>query len=237
MRFKRAGVRYSDTPQPTTPYQKAAQAWDERIGAARVQAHNWRVMAFGCLALSLIVVGGLLWQLGRSTITPYVVEVDRQGDARAVGPAIEAYRPNDAQIARELERFIRNVRSLPLDPVVLRSNWLEAYDYATERGAITLNDYARTNDPFARVGKLTVAVEVTSVVRASASSFQVRWIERTAVNGAAGASERWTGIATLVLQPPRDVVRLRKNPLGIYVNGLDWSRELGSAANMREEQL
>lgn len=228
MRFKRAEIRYSDTPAPVTPYQKAAQVWDERIGAARVQARNWRRMAFGCLALSLFVVGGLLWQLGRSTVTPYVVEVDMFGQVRAVAPALETYQPTDAQIARELERFIRNVRSLPLDPVVLRTNWLEAYDYATDRGAAALNEYARANDPFARVGKGTVAVEVSSVVRASESSFQVRWVERRTVDGSVGTTERWTGIVTLVVQAPRDAARLRKNPLGIYVSGLDWSRELGS---------
>ncbi len=231
MRFRRAGLRYSDTPQPATPYQKAGQAWDERIGSARVQARNWRWMAFGCLALSLLIVGGLLWQLGRSTVTPYVVEVDTLGQVRAVGPALEVYQPTDAQLARELERFIRNVRSLPLDPVVLRRQWLEAYDYTTSRGAEVLNVYARDNDPFARVGKVTVAVEVTSVVRASESSFQVRWSERSTVNGSPAGTERWTAIATLVLQPPRDAMRLRKNPLGIYVHGLDWSRELGSTAS------
>jgi type IV secretion system protein VirB5 len=26
--------------------------WDERIGSARVQAKNWRLMAFGCLTLA-----------------------------------------------------------------------------------------------------------------------------------------------------------------------------------------
>lgn len=228
MRFHRAGLRYSETPQPATPYQKAAQVWDERIGSARGQAHNWRLMAFGCLALSLLIVGGLLWQLGRSTVTPYVVEVDTHGQVRAVGPALEAYRPTDAQIARELERFVRNVRSLPLDPVVLRSNWLEAYDYATDRGAAALNVFARDNDPFGRVGRVTVTVEVTSVVRASDASFQVRWIERSTVSGSPGGVERWTAIVTVVLQPPRNAERLRKNPLGIYVHGLDWSRELGS---------
>ena len=50
--FKRPGVRYGRTPEPETPYQRAAQAWDERIGSARVQARNWRLMAFGSLALS-----------------------------------------------------------------------------------------------------------------------------------------------------------------------------------------
>ena len=236
MRFKRAGVRYSETPAAVTPYQKAAQVWDERIGSARVQARNWRLMAFGCLALALFVIGRLLWQLGRSTVTPYVVEVDTHGQVRAVGPALEAYRPTDAQIVCELKRFIRNVRSLPLDPVVLRSNWLEAYDYATDRGAAALNVHARSNDPFARVGRVTVAVEVTSVVRASESSFQVRWTERSTVNGSPGAVERWTAIVTVVLQPPRDAVRLRKNPLGIYVNGLDWSRELGAMPTVGEER-
>src|SRR3546814_3308322 len=43
--------RYGQTPEPVTPYQKAAQLWDERIGSARVQARNWRLMAFGSLAL------------------------------------------------------------------------------------------------------------------------------------------------------------------------------------------
>ena len=50
--FKRPSVHYGRTPEPVTPYQKAAQVWDERIGSARVQARNWRLMAFGCLLLS-----------------------------------------------------------------------------------------------------------------------------------------------------------------------------------------
>ncbi len=45
--FRRSSVRYGRTPEPETPYQRAAQVWDERIGSARVQARNWRYMAFG----------------------------------------------------------------------------------------------------------------------------------------------------------------------------------------------
>ena len=30
MLFRRASVRYGRTPEPETPYQKAAQVWDER---------------------------------------------------------------------------------------------------------------------------------------------------------------------------------------------------------------
>lgn len=231
MRFKRPSVRYAETPVPATPYQRAQQQWDERIGSACVQAKNWRLMAFGCLLLALAMAGGLVWKASQSTITPYVVEVNQLGEVRAVAPAVEAYRPTDAQIAYHLARFVTNVRSLSIDPIVVRQNWLGAYDYTTDRGAAVLNEYARANDPFKRIGQSTVAIEVTSVVRASESSFQVRWIERTYASGALALTERWTAIVSIVLQPPREERRLRKNPLGIYVDGLNWTRELGVASN------
>ncbi|MBF6624474.1 MAG: conjugal transfer protein TrbF [Pseudomonas stutzeri] len=229
MRFKRARVRYSDTPQPVTPYQAAAQVWDERLGASRVQARNWRLMAFGCLGLALLMAAGLVWRSSQSLVTPYVVEVDSTGQVRTVGEAASAYQPADAQIAHHLARFIGQVRALPIDPVVVRQNWLQAYQYTTDRGAATLNEYARSNDPFARVGKESVTVEVTSVVRASEDSFQMRWDERRYINGSAAGLERWTAVLSVVLQPPRTEEKLRSNPLGIYVNGLSWSRELDTS--------
>ena len=41
------------------------------------------------------------------------------------------------------------------------------------------------------------------------------------------ATERWSAILTVVVQPPRDADTLRKNPLGIYINAINWSKELG----------
>lgn len=226
--FRRPSLRYATTPEPVTPYQKAAQVWDERIGSARLQARNWRLMAMGCLALSAGLSAALVWQSARGTVVPYVVEVDTLGAAQAVAPAIADFRPTDPQIAWHLARFIENVRQLPADPVVLRQNWLRAYDFATDRGAIALNDHARLNDPFARVGDTQVSVEISSVIRASESSFRVAWIERRYVGGQLGATERWTAILTVVIQPPREVERLRANPLGVYVHAINWSRESAS---------
>ncbi len=233
MLFKRPQVRYSDTPEPITSYQAAAQVWDNRIGSARVQAKNWRLMAFGCLSLALLMAGGLAWRSAQSIVTPYVVEVDSAGQVRAVGEVATPYKPNDAQIAYHLARFLTDVRSLSIDPIVVRQNWLEAYEYTTDKGAATLNDYARANDPFSRIGQNSVSVAVTSVVRASESSFQMRWIERSYANGVPSGTERWTAVVSVVLQPPRTEERLRRNPLGIYVNSLSWSRELESTQGVK----
>jgi type IV secretory pathway TrbF-like protein len=227
MLFRRPSVRYGRTPEAETPFQRAAQIWDERIGSARVQARNWRLIAFGNLLLAAGLAGGLIWQAARGTVTPWVVEIDKLGQAQAVSPAVADYRPTDPQIAWHLARFIEKVRSIPADPVIVRQNWLAAYHFVTDKGAIALNDYARANDPFTKVGKIQVAVEISSVIRASNDSFRVGWIERRYENASLAATERWTAILTIVIDAPRDAERLRNNPLGVFVHAINWSKELG----------
>lgn len=224
--FRRPAVHYGKTPQPETPYQKAAQVWDERIGSARVQARNWRIMAFGSLILSAGLAGSLVFQSTRGTVVPWVVQVDALGQAQAVAPAVADYKPTDPQIAWHLARFVEQVRSIPADAIIVRQNWLRAYEWTTDQGAASLNDYARANEPFAKIGKQQVAVEVSSVIRASPDSFRVAWTERRYENGQLSTTEHWTAILTIVIQPPADTDRLRANPLGIYVNAINWSREM-----------
>ena len=226
--FNRSSIRYGRTPEPETPYQRAAQAWDDRIGSARVQARNWRLAFFGTLALSSGLTAGLIWQGARGTIVPWVVQVDKFGEAQAVAPADAGYNPTDPQIAFHLARFIEQVRAIPADPIIVRENWLRAYDFTTDKGALALSDYARANDPFAKIGKEQVAVDVASVIRASADSFRVAWTERHYQDGSLTETTRWSAILTIAVQTPRTPDALRKNPLGLFINAINWSKELGS---------
>ena len=225
--FRRPTVRYGRTPEPETPYQRAAQVWDDRIGSARVQAKNWRLMAFGSLALSMGLAGGLVWQSTRGTIVPWVVQVDKLGQAQAVAPAAADYTPTDPQIAWYLAHFIEEVRSLPADPIIVRQNWLQAYDFTTTSGAQALNDYARANDPFAKLGK--AADRRRRLQRDPRLAVELpRRLGRAPLPGRRLAdTTRWTAILTIAIQPPTDADVLRKNPLGVYVNAINWSKELG----------
>jgi type IV secretion system protein VirB5 len=225
--FKRPAAHFGKSPEPETPYQRAAQVWDDRIGSARVQARNWRLIAIGNLFLSAGFAAALVWQTTQGTIVPWVVEVDAHGEARTVEPAIAAYQPTDPQIAWHLARFVEQVRGLPSDAIVVRQNWLSAYEFTTDRGAVALNEHARSNDPFTRVGREQISIDVSSVIRASPDSFRVAWTERHYESGQLARTERWTAILTVVIQPPRTTERLRANPLGVYVNAISWSREMG----------
>jgi type IV secretion system protein VirB5 len=224
-------VCYGETPAPATPYQRAEQMWDERIGSARVQAANWRLMAFGCLALVAVVIGDDIRARSRATVTPFVVEVDRLGAAQAIAPATADYEPSDEQIAYFLGRFITEVRGLSVDPVVVRQAWLEAYAQITSHAKPALDEYARSADPFGKVGRRAVTVDVTSVVRASDRSFRITWVEHPYADGSPLPLENWSAILTVVIQTPQTESRLRQNPLGIYIDAISWAQELsGSGA-------
>lgn len=226
MMFKRPEARYGRTPEPDTPYRRARQAWDDRIGQLAVTGRRAWTLALVEAGVIAVLSGALVWQGARGQVVPWVVEVDRLGEARTVAPANADFRPADFVIAARLQRFIEEVRSISSDPIVVRQNWLHAYDFTSIEGARALNAYAQANDPFLLVGKAQVSVEVSSVIRASPDSFRVAWIERRYQDGALVSTERWAAILTLASRPTRNVEQLKKNPLGVYVTAIDWSKEM-----------
>ena len=225
MTWKRSQAAYGRTPEPATPYQKAAQVWDERIGSARVQAKNWRLASLVSLGLAFSLTGIIGWQATQSRIVPYVVEVDSSGAVKNVTPTTDNYVPSDAQISFQLANFIRKVRGVSTDPIIVRQNWLEAYDFTTSQAAGTLSAYATSNDPFAEVGLRSVSVDIESVVRSSDSSFEIRWRETEFRSGIKQAVSAHTAMLNVITEPPSDEAALQRNPLGLYVHAINWSRD------------
>jgi type IV secretory pathway TrbF-like protein len=62
-----------------TPYLRAAQQWDYRIGDARAQARNWRLMAFSSIAIAGIFAAGFAYEATRVKVAAYYVPVDEIG--------------------------------------------------------------------------------------------------------------------------------------------------------------
>lgn len=217
--------RLGVTPAPETPYQKYGQAFDLGIGAARAQAANWRRMALGLLGLSGGLAGALTWLSVQGTVTPWVVEVDRLGQVQAVGPAERGYAPTDEQVRSALARLIKDVRSISTDGVMVGQAWDQAYAMVDGHAARFITDYANAIDLKSQVGKAQVAVEVTSVLRASPRSFRAAWIERRYVNGQLAATEHWSAILTVDLRRPKTDREILANGLGVRVTAITWARE------------
>lgn len=208
-----------------TPYLKAAQQWDFRIGDARAQARNWRIMAFSSIAIAALFAAGFVYEATRVQIAPYYVPIDEHGKPGRVEPIGNTYTPASAAIIYFLSEWTRTMFAKPTDPVVARENLLK--DFAVLRGqaSTTMNEWATTNDPMKDMGHVARTVTVTSILQRSERSWQVEWTETTFTEGAKSSTLRYTGLFAVEAIPPANQSELLANPLGLHITDISWSRE------------
>lgn len=207
-----------------TPYRRAEDAWDRRMGSAVSAARTWRWVALTFAALALVFAASAAFIALQKRTYVHVVEVSPQGAVLQVRPAGGDYSPTDAQVSYFLGHFVRLVRAVPTDGVVLRENWLEAYRFLTPSAAQHLSALAREEDPFHLLGSTARSAMVTSIVQRSAQTWQVSWIEAT--HGANGGARRsYTGLFTIAFHPPRTADALARNPLGLFITEFSFSAE------------
>jgi type IV secretory pathway TrbF-like protein len=206
-----------------TPYQRAGQVWDDRMGLSLAHARNWRRLALANLGLAAFLGAGWWVQADRAVVRPFVVEVSDWGQTQRITALDGRYQPTEAQTGYALAQWIRDVRSKSIDPIVIRQNWLRAYDLLTPRAAAFLNDWAQAHDPFAEVGREAVNVEVLNVVRRSERTFDLQWRETRFIHGQQAGAARWRALITVTAQPPRTEAELMKNPLGLKIEDISWT--------------
>lgn len=224
--FSRPQERYGDSTPVDTPYRRAAQEWDQRIGSSLAQARNWRLMAFGLLLLELTTLGGYIYERQDTHIATYVIPVDKYARPGRIELAGRAYDPSQAEVGYFVADWVWLVRSKSTDPIIVRQNWTNAYHFVSADAAVQLSAYARANDPFAKVGQQAVDVAVVSVLPRSPHTYQVQWRETVYDQGGRGEASNWTGLFTTTQRAPRNEAELRANPLGLLITSFQWSREL-----------
>jgi len=225
--FPKQTRSYESDPNQQSPFARAAQVWDDRIGSARVQARNWRLMALASLALTTALAGGLIYETTQTRVEAYVVEVDPAGRPGQIQLLDRRYDPTAAQVAFYVAELVRKTRSKPIDPVVLKQNWDAAYRFLAGDAVTAMNEYAGKADPFSAAKRdIAIAVEVISVVQRSDGSFQVRWKQTAYEHGSHAAVTYWTGLFTTKIIPPTTSQAIFNNPLGVYVTNFNWTEEM-----------
>ncbi len=222
--FRKPAKSFAPAP-PDTPYRRAQQEWDARMGSAVLSARAWRAIAYGSLGLAAIMGVSLTAVAMQKRTFVHVVEVDPQGRVMSVRVADGNWRPTQAVISSELGRFVRMVRSIPTDGVVLRDQWMEAYRFLTPQAAAHLTEIARDDDPFLSLGRNARTVQVRSILARSDHSWEVSWIERNTNETGTTDPQVYTGVFTVTTRAPTNADQIAINPLGILISDFSWSRE------------
>ena len=226
--FKQPITNFKPDTGPITPYQRAKQEWDARIGNAVVQASNWRYAMFGSLLLSIFLIFGLIYQSSKASVVPYIIQVGQNGEVLNASKAVETYRtPQDNEIKYFLGKWIHDVRGMPLDIVVKKQNWVSSYYFMRQSAAVKMNEIIKKDNPMSKVGEQTIAVKLTSIVKMSSQSYQCRWVEE--VFGKEGAlidAYKMTAVITVDFSRPKNEKDIFVNPLGLYIKDFSWSKDI-----------
>src|ERR1700739_1540306 len=101
--------------RPSNPYLDARRNWNSEVDRAFSGRHALQLLVIASLLIALAAVGGIIYVGSQSKYVPYVIEVDRLGEAVAVAPA-QIAGPADPRVVRaQLAAFIANARLVTPD--------------------------------------------------------------------------------------------------------------------------
>lgn len=215
----------SATSKALNPYTMARHEWDERYGDLITRAKNWRLIAFLSMSTTLVCVAGMVTIGYRSHTVPYVVALDDMGRAIPVIPARQVAVKDVRLQEATLARWITNLRTVVVDPVVQRKMVDEVYALSSASSAASqeLTDWYQQNSPFERLQKETADVSIESIVQQSAKSYEIVWSETIHdLFGQLQGTRRYRAIVTVNTQAVTDSKQALINPLGLYVTNVSW---------------
>ena len=218
------------------PYLSARRTWNDMTAASAASRQMWQLMGLLAMLIALAGVGGMIYIGSQSKFVPYVVQVDKLGQAAAVAPAQRATVADPAVVRASVAAWIGDMRIVTPDVALQRKAVFRVYsmlasnDPATAKANEWLNGTADSS-PFRRAAKETVSVEIDTVLAQTPDTWQVDWIETTRDRQGVlkGTPQRWRALVTVYTVPATAETteqQMRDNPLGTHVRDFAWSKQV-----------
>lgn len=216
---KQPATKKQTATDQQTPYQRAYDEWSNRIGQARSQLKNWRVAALLSMVMVIVLAIVLMMVVGSHKQYVYVAKIEPGKTVAQLQPVSDVYQPSQAQQEYFVGKFVRQIMSLPLDPVIARNNWFAAYRAVEGRAVQQLTTFARQSNPLAGVGAVTKTVNIQSAHAAGGNSYELTWQQTTyKPDGKIMSVNEYNGLFTVMQGPaPDNVAAMMENPLGLRI--------------------
>ena len=212
------------------PYLNARRTWNDHTRQVVAARQTWQMLGILSLLVVLAAVGGILYIGSQSRFIPYVVEVDKLGQAVAAGPVTATLATDPRIIKASVAEFVSLSRMVTPDISLQRKAVLKVYallstnDPATEK----MNEWLNSVSPFKRAETEMVSIDIRSVLPQTASTWQVDWLETTRDRQGVvkDKPKNWRALVTVYTAentPQTTEEQVRLNPLGIYIRDFSWS--------------
>lgn len=214
-----------------TPYQRAGQEWDNRMGSAIVASKNWRLAWFFTFMMLGVAIAGLIYLGQQPKTIPHIVEIYQDGSNVYKGPVGQSWNnwtPKAIDVKFHLRRFLVNTREIIADPIVMKQRWYDVYALLTPAGAAEMTEWVRINNPMAKIDKQRAEIQILSMMMLSeANTWQCDWLETTKdAKGQELHKKKWRSVFLIKFEQPKNQTQMEKNPIGLYIDDFNWSEIL-----------
>ena len=218
--------------QDANPFLDTRRAWNGVGDESLSNARRWRMIAIILAALLGIAVYGLINLGSQPKAIPYVVEVNKLGEVAYAGRLEPAHADSNV-IKASIASFVADLRLVTPDAGLQAEAVNRVYAYISKGDPALgrVNSFygaTKESSPYVRAQDEIVSVAIDDVLPTSQNTWQVDWSETTRDRkGEKAVTAKWRGLVTIVLVPPSastSETQLRRNPLGVYVQDLSWSR-------------
>ena len=209
------------------PYLQSRAMWNDLYGDLQIKLENSYRIVFILSLVLLASMLGLIVIAGESKVksVPFIVHGDdlltltneQQLPARQLHSRLSFY---------FIKQFIAASRAVSADGVINSSNTIKAYAFTQGEATGVLKSYFAKNDPNALATHKVRDIEITSLLRESKSTIDVRWFERLRDVHTGLLIKKTPYIARISYQyqkPSTDHTILHYNPLGFVITYLSWS--------------
>ena len=218
------------------PYLNARRSWNEHVGGVMASRQSWQILGILSLLIALAAVGGIVHIGSQSKFIPYVVEVDKLGQAVGVRAAQTA-QPADPRVIRaSVASFISDARLVTPDVALQRASVLRVYAMLApnEPATAKMNEWlngTESSNPFKRAEQEMVSIEIQSVLPQTDSTWQVDWLEtvRDRQGILKGQPFKMRALVGVYVLPHTSNItedQLSQNPLRIFISNFSWSKQV-----------
>ena len=224
-----------------SPAEKARRRWDEREGDVIAQNYNLRKLIVSLLVIVVVLVGTIAYLATKSSVQPFVVMANPEnGEVWHVG-TVEAARNFEATEPLKkyfIASFIKNVREVPLDPIVYKNNLKEGFSFMTSQAASKLTAQLENEGAGSKVGRMTATVSIVSILPMDGGkSFQARWTEEEFDIGSSQKTVTpYSGVFTCQTIESNDEAQISANPIGFYISDFNWSKDATAYTKQQGQQ-
>lgn len=212
------------------PYLDAKREWNERYGTFIQSTKTWRLIAILSLCSTVIAVIGLVIMGTQNKLIPYIVEVHKLGHVVPVQTAERIQAADHRVIKSLLARFIVDFRSVILDSTAQKQSILNVYSFLGQSYPATSKIsefYTKGHNPFERAKSEIVSVDISSILPISDQSWRIEWVEIIRDRrGIEQERKNMQAMASIEIVAPKNVEQIYKNPIGLYITDLNWTKQL-----------